>query len=295
MTEGESERQLERQSGGEETGASSVRFWLGGAAGAIYALLVGLPQMDAGKYSGLVSVAGTLVFTVLSVVLVMQVARLRLDWRAEVAGLVVAGGVWMLADRAAGIGKVEQLYAGAGGSVAFIFSCLMGGRLLSRILRERNILLPVAGVAILADIFTVFVGPAGKALAKAPQLVQKFSVGLPTAGSAVPGAHLPPTVGTMGLGDFIFLALFLTAAARFGFPLRRGGRIIATLVCVALAAYLLLPPILPGIPLLPLIGGGFLIAYWRRFDLSKAERQALLWGGLFLVALLAAAGWAMKK
>ena len=162
----------------------------------------------------------------LSVVLVMQVARLRLDWRAEVAGLEVAGGVWMLADRAAGIGKVEQLYAGAGGSVAFIFSCLMGGRLLSRILRERNILLPVAGVAILADIFTVFVGPAGKALAKAPQLVQKFSVGLPTAGAAVPGAHLPPTVGTMGLGDFIFLALFLTAAARFGFPLRRARRVV---------------------------------------------------------------------
>jgi hypothetical protein len=201
----------------------------------------------------------------------------------------------VLAGRASGAGAAAQLYAGAGASVAFIFLCVMGGRLLSRILRERNILLPVAVVAILADIFTVAVGPTGKALAKAPQLVQKFSVGLPQAGSAVPGAHLPPTLAFMGLGDFIFLALFLTAAARFGFSLRRGGRIIAALVCLALAAYLLLPPILPGIPLLPFIAGGFLLAYGRRFDLSKAERQALIWGGLFLVALLVAAGWMMRK
>ena len=91
--------------------------------------------------------------------------------------------------------------------------------------------------------------------------------------------------------------LFMAAAARFGFPLARGSRIIILLLCLGLGAYFLLPAFgveLPAIPLLPLIAGGFLLAYWREFRLSRGERQGLVWGALFLVALLGAATWAMR-
>ncbi len=263
----------------------------------IYGLLVGVPQVGFGKYSGLVSILATLVFTVLSIILVTQVARWRLGWPAELIGMILAGGAWLAADRGAGTGDLARLYLGAASGIAFIFVCVLGGRLLSRLLRDRNILLPVAVVAILADVFTVAIGPTAKALEHAPKLVEKFSVGLPEAGSAAgpAGAKGLAMLASMGIGDFVFLALFFTAAARFGFSLRRGGGIIAGLVCFALAAYLLLPPVIPGIPLLPFIAGGFLIAYAGRFNLSKTERQALLWGGLFLLALLVVAGWAMRR
>ncbi len=262
----------------------------------IYALLIGVPQVSFGKYTGLVSILATLVFTVLSVILVTQVARLRLGWPAELIGIILAGGLWQVADWGAGKGDLARLYLGAAAGIAFIFLCVLGGRLLSRLLRDRNILLPVAGVAILADIFTVAIGPTAKALEHAPKLVEKFSVGLPEAGSAAgpAGAKGLAMLASMGIGDFVFLALFFTAAARFGFSLRRGGGIIAGLVCLALAGYLLLPPVIPGIPLLPFIAGGFLIAYGGRFNLSRPERQALLWGGLFLAALLVAAAWMMR-
>ena len=279
-----------------ETDAGSVRLWVSLLALAVYALLIGVPQVSFGRYSGLASVLATLLFTILSVALVVQVARLRLGWGAELAGMVLAAGLWQAADWGAGRGDLARLYLGALSSLAFLFLCVAGGRLLSRLLRDRNILLPVAVVAILADIFTVAIGPTGKALEHAPELVQKFSVGLPAAGSAAgpEGAKGLAMLASMGIGDFVFLALFLTAAARFGLPLRRGGAIMATLVCLALAAYFLLPPVLPGIPLLPFIAGGFLLAYAGRLKLSRTERQALLWGGLLLTVLFAVAAWMMK-
>ncbi len=271
-------------------------LWLSLLSLAIYVLLIGVPQIGFGLYTGLASVLTTLAFTALSVALVVQVARLGMEWWGELAGMVVAVGAWLGMDWVAGRGDLARLYWGAMSSVAFILLCMFAGRLLSRLLRDRNILLPVAVVAILADIFTVAIGPTAKALENAPALVAKFSVGLPAAGSAAgpAGAEGLAMLASMGIGDFVFLALFFTAAARFGFPLRRGGGIIAGLVCLALAAYFLLPPVILGIPLLPFIAGGFLIAYGGRFRLSKPERQALVWGGLFLTALLVAAGWAMR-
>ena len=83
--------------------------------------------------------------------------------------------------------------------------------------------LPVAIVAGLADIFTVFWGPTGHALEKAPGLVQKLSLAIPAVGSAAgeAGAHGLAYVAAIGLGDFIFLSLFLALAVRFDFSVRR--------------------------------------------------------------------------
>lgn len=274
---------------------------LGLTSAAVYLLLVITPQINLGSplLNYLNSIVASVVFAVLSVLLVLQVARVHLRPLNEVFAGVLAAGAWQAADWGAGRGDVLRLYLGPAGNLAFIFLCLMAGRLLSRILREPNLLLPVGVVAILADIFTVAVGPTAKVLEKAPGLFEKLSVGLPAAGSAAgpAGAQGLTMVAGMGLGDFIFLALFLTAAARFAFPLGRGGWFIAVPVCLALATVLVLwglgVPIV-GIPLLPFIAGGFLVAYAGRFHLSRAEKWGLLWGGLFLAVLLTAAAWAMR-
>ncbi|HEY3398189.1 MAG TPA: hypothetical protein VGM19_11095 [Armatimonadota bacterium] len=269
-------------------------------AGVIYLLLALTPQISlGGGLADLLSSVGvTLIFTALSVALAVQVARWRLRPLLEVFGAVLAAGVWQGAT-ALSDGPGTRLYLGPLANVAFILVCLLAGRLLSRLLRDRNILLPVAVVAILADIFTVAIGPTGRALQQAPELVEKFSVGLPQLGSAAgpQGAAGLAMLATMGVGDFVFLALFLTAAARFAFPLRRGALIIAPLVCLALLSYFALPLlgiVLPGVPLLPFIAGGFLLAYGRRFSLSPEEKRGLIWAGVLLVVLLGGAAWMMK-
>ncbi len=298
-----SDSESEAQGFAAGTPASQVRLHgLGLTAGTLYALLVLTPQIDLGSplLNYVNSIAASVGFAVLSVLLVLQVARLRLRPLSEVFAAVLGAGAWQVADWGAARGDLARLYLGPLGNLAFIFLCLLAGRLLSRILREPNLLLPVGVVAILADIFTVAVGPTAKALEKAPGLFEKLSVGLPAAGSAAgpEGAKGLTMLAGMGLGDFIFLALFLTAAARFAFPLRRGGWFIAVPVCLALAATLVLwgrGVALPGIPLLPFIAGGFLAAYAGRFHLSRAEKWGLLWGGLFLAVLLGAAAWVMRS
>ena len=275
--------------------------WLAATPVAVYLLLALPPVVSTGQPRGdlLLSVAVTLVFTALAVAFAAQAARLRLGWPAEVGGALLAGGVWYALTWAATTGDLPRLYLAPAASVLFIVLCLLAGRLLSRLLRDANLLLPVCLVALIADFFTVYFGPTGKALEHAPKLVEKLSVGLPQAGSATgaAGAAGLAMLATMGLGDFIFLALFLTAAARFGFALRRGSALIAGLVCLGLLAYFALPLMdvnLPGLPLLPFITVGFLAAYWRRFHLSRTEKVALVWGVLLLAAILLGAGWLMR-
>lgn len=262
-------------------------------AAVLYLLPALAPSIDAGSLvaNHLLSVAVTLLFTALAVLWIAQLAPCPLTARGETLIALVAVVVWPVLIHLGSLGPVVRLYVYPLINLLFVLLCVMCGRLLSRVLREPNILLPVGLVAILADIFTVFLGPTGKALEVAPELVERFSVGLPEAGSAAgpEGAAGLAMLAGMGVGDFVFLALFLTAAARFGFPLRRGGVAIIVLMCLAIVSYLMLPLLgveLPGIPLLPFIAGGFLLAYWRRFRLSPAERQGLVWGALLLVIIL---------
>jgi len=273
-------------------------WWLMLTLVGIYLLLALTPLVSVGN--PLVnSVLATLLFVALSVALVLQMARPGLTPLWELYFAVVSAGAWYAALWAAGQGDLLRLYLQPVASLCFVLACVFLGRLLSRILRDPNILLPVAVVAILADLFTVTVGPTGKALEVAPELVEKFSVGLPQAGSAAgpEGAAGLTMLATMGVGDFVFLALFLTAAARFSFSLPRGAKLIIALVCAALVIYFALPFVglaLPGIPLLPFIAGGFLIAYWGHFRLTPTETKALLWGALLLAAILAGLAWVMR-
>ena len=273
------------------------------ATGALLYLLPTIaPLISAGSPGAneALSILVTLLFTGLAVLLIAQLAKWPLPAPGEAAVALAAVVIYPLLTHLAGRGPIVRLYLHPLVNLCFILICVMAGRLLSRILRERNILLPVGLVAMFADIFTVFLGPTGRALEVAPKLVEKFSVALPAAGSAVGphGAAGLTMLAAMGVGDFVFLALFLTSAARFGFPLRRSSILITVLLWFAMVTYLLLPLVhvdLPGIPLLPFIAGGFLLAYRKQFRLTPSEKQGLIWGGLLLLAILGAAAWALHR
>jgi hypothetical protein len=263
---------------------------------ACYILLVVTPLIP-----GLPPVAGSLLATLLFAALAMAVmlAMARVTTRAwhEAAGLAVFLGLWYVLGDFAEKLQHARVYLSPAVNLAFMMACVAAGKLLSRIIRDRNILLPVCIVAALADLYTVFAGPTGQALQEAPKLVQKLSVAIPQPGSATgPTGHMGLAfAGTMGLGDFIFIAMFFAAAMRFGFRLRRSYWGILLPTATALTGFLLAPK-LPGIPLLPFIATGFLVANWGEFRLTAEEKSNLRMAGL-IVAVLVAAGvvWFVVK
>jgi hypothetical protein len=253
------------------------------------AFLAGVPYLR-GVPPQLGSLLATLAFLLISLLLVTELARYPLRPLADALGLVACLGLWYAIGQSAERLTAARTLVSAASGLSFLLACVGAGRLLALIVRERNLLLPVALVAGMADVFTVFAGPTGKALEQAPKLVEKLSVAIPQIGSAAgpAGARGLTHIATAGLGDFIFLAFFLACVWRFG--LRRRGTFWGILLAVAtgMAAVLLLPQV-PALPLLPFIVTGFLVANAGAFSLSRAEKLQMgvvlaLAAGLLLVA-----------
>ncbi len=263
-----------------------------------WVLSVGAPFLPVPAVFGTLLATATL--TALSFVALYGIAKLKLAPWHEAVLMVTCGLAWYsLARAAASHGGAPlsevQLMAIAASGVGFLTACAMGGRLLSRLVREPNLLLPVLVTAAVADVFTVFAGPTGEMLKRAPSVVQHLSMAVPQAGSAAHGRGMAgiAIAASIGLGDYIFGALFLAAAWRHGLDTRRaaiGGAICALIgmLCV------LLIPALPALPLLPFIAVGVLVPNVRRFKFSRQEIVTMVVGAVFLAVLLTGFWFAMK-
>jgi len=262
----------------------------------VYAFLVAVPLVR-GVRPDVGVIGGSLLFAALCLGLVGGGARLVVSPAMEGALALGFLVVWGLVAQSGPDAAWAKLYLGPAANVAFLLSCLFIGKLLSRIVRERAMALPVAIVAGLADIFTVFWGPTGHALEKAPGLVQKLSLAIPAVGSAAgeAGAHGLAYVAAIGLGDFIFLSLFLALAVRFDFSVRR--TFIAMVIGAAVGIVVALAPGLglPGMPLLPYMGAGFIIVNARRFRLSRTEVRDLCIALAVVVGLLGVAATKLPR
>ncbi|MBC7289214.1 MAG: hypothetical protein H5T86_14480, partial [Armatimonadetes bacterium] len=206
----------------------------------------------------------------------------------EISGILVCGLVWWLLSEAP-LRGIWMIVAGGASATVFMLACGLTGRLLSRLVRERSLLLAVLFTAAIADVFTVSVGPTRHALDRAPQVVRRLSMALPEPGSAAGkrGAAGLAIAASIGLGDIIFGAMFLAAAARHGLN-TSGGAATATVLAVGAMSLVLLVRQVPELPLLPFIAAGVMLPNIRAFELSRQEAIQLAIGGLFLATLLAA-------
>jgi hypothetical protein len=252
------------------------------AVGAVYLLLLlvaaRLPA-PGGPWPTIIAIA---LFVYLPLAIIYHGVRLPLTGGAEFIYGLVSLGVWL------GITGVEMKtdapMAGPARSVALLMACMFFGMLASRVLRDRNVLVPACIVAAIADLVSVGWGFTGHALRETPSLVTKLSVAVPAIAAPVSTAreHFP-IIATMGVGDLFFVAFFFAAAARFRLPLRRTFCFVYPLMAAAMI--LTITGALPwqGVPGLPFIAMGFLLANVRSFRFSREEWRAL---GIVTVALV---------
>jgi len=253
---------------------------------ATYVLLAGSPLVE-GVPEKLAGIAITVLFIFATMAVAMAASRLTMSWLVEALGFLLGLGLWFVVAGVGEEGSTLRLATIPAADVVFLVACVLLGRLLSRIISERNLLLPVAVVLALADVFTVFMGPVAAVLANAPGVVTSLSIKVPEVGSAVgpEGAAGLTHLATMGPGDLVFAALLFTAVVRFGLSLRWTFIGILAPVVLGLVAFVLMPG-LPGVPVLPLMAVGFLAVNYRRFTFTTQEKRDLAIAGVFVLALL---------
>ncbi|MFO8082142.1 MAG: hypothetical protein R6V07_17825 [Armatimonadota bacterium] len=261
----------------------------------MYALLVLTPLVP-GIHPTAGAVIVTVLFTFGALVAAMLTARLRLSPWVQASGLLLGIVNWFLYASVGFGSALARLTAVPLADIFLVFAMILGGLLISRIIRDRTMVVPVAIVLALADVFTVyFGGPTGAALEKMPELVEAVSVKLPAMGSAAGPAGIEGLahIATLGPGDTFFAALFFAAVVRFGLGMRRTFAWLFGVTGVALGLIVAVPA-MPPVPVLPLMATGFLIANWHDVKLTRREWVYVGIALVFLIPLFAALWYAVR-
>lgn len=279
-----------RESQARPRGGDPLR-WLLFAAGllAVYLAMPVVAEWKGWAAAGRVHpvVAGLLVllfgaaFVAVVVALVAALCKIPAPAWAEAATAVVLAG---------GLAAARMAHWQRTGDVLLVLAGVFLGRIVSRMLREPSILLPVAVVAAVVDFWGVYWGFVAHVSETAPKVTQNLSAQVPQM------ADVPlvvPMVGAMGVGDFLFLALFLAALHRLGLGLRPTLWALLITLVVGPTLALLIPQWLfkyelEALPGLPFISLAVLAANWRGVRPSREERQALLYAGVTVAAVIAA-------
>jgi hypothetical protein len=166
------------------------------------------------------------------------------------------------------------------------------GCLLSRLIREKNLLVPVVPFAALVDAITVLtpMGFVKQVLERAPRVMEQASVAVMSVPQATSQVERIVPIVLIGVGDFLFLALY--AACLYRFRLRTFATVVglfftlwAYLVVVMLGIAIALPALVPMAAVVLLVNA-------REFHLSRQEKWASL---LVLVPTLALLVWLLIR
>ena len=159
------------------------------------------------------------------------------------------------------------------------------GVLVSRLIREIKILLPMGIVLALIDVYVVFGGglvmQAQQGSPTAQAAMKNLTVSLPAAQKTIRPNAVP--IAVVGFADYLFIALFFACFLRFGIPSRRTFAVL----CVTLVAYMAygsqtgtdLPALVP-------IAAVIILTNLRQFRYERSEGFALLYAGLIVAAIL---------
>ncbi|HUT74455.1 MAG TPA: hypothetical protein VM221_06435 [Armatimonadota bacterium] len=234
---------------------------------------------------GLAVVAG-IAYILIALAMVVLACRLPLSWKGQLgAGLAFA----------AAFGAARAAHVSLLGDLSLVLAALFAGALASRVIRERNMLVPVVVAAAAVDTWGVYWGFVAEIGRRAPEVVKQFSAAVPGAAAA----ELPvPLLSSVGAGDFLFMALFVAAVWRLGMNLRGTLWALFGVYLVVPAAFAAVSAVTaseaPALPGLVFVGFATAAANWRHFHFSRAERFALLYAAMALTALILAA-WGVKR
>ncbi len=278
----------------EQHGTAEVRVGREAAIAALayYGIQTCMPHIR-GVDPRIGMVVGTVIFLLLSLAVICNIARWKFTWVSEVLLFGFPLVAWYWISGWAEDFEQARPFLTPLAAYLFLVACAFLGRIISRLIRDANMLVPIAVVLFLVDIFTVFVGPTGEALDKAPGLVEKFSIGLPEMGSAAEGAEGFGFIANAGLGDFIFMSFFFALIWRFDLRFRRTFLWMFGLLAAVMLSVLLFQA--PPVPLLPFIAVGFLMANAGKFSFTRQERRDLLIALVFIAVLLGAGMFLMKS
>lgn len=214
-------------------------------------------------------------FLAIPILSIAQAARA--PWRpAHAFGLVALGvalqGLAIFASlRLTGTARVAALSLGQG---ALQLWCVGLGAVVATLVRERNILIPIAIFLAVFDLFLVLtpIGVTQRVMAAAPQILSNVGHAVP---QALPQQRLdepqpsrPQVTAYVGPADFVFLGAYFIALARFGMRLRETVRwmipTLALYLAFVLGTGIALPALLP-------IGAVTLLVNRKEFHLSRDE------------------------
>jgi hypothetical protein len=180
--------------------------------------------------------------------------------------------------------KAVRTVPGADGLIMiWLASCV--GILVSRLIGEMKLLLPVAVVLALVDLYVVFGGglvtqaQTGHA-PLAQHAMQALTVKLPT---THPNHGAAPMQLAVGFADFMFIALFFAAFARYQVPCRKTffvlvGVLVAYMFVVALKSF--------DLPALVPIAAVVIGVNFKAFRYERSEAFAMLYAAIIVVALV---------
>jgi len=223
----------------------------------------------------------TLVFIGAVVAYSLGMARQKFGLPMLLGGCAISAVLYRGADAL----LAHSRWGGVGQSVTLLLLGTFFGLLVARIIRHANMLGPIGAMVALIDIWGVLFNGIVSQL-----LTNKHTQGIahhamasgPKLGAASSKFHL--ALPDIGIGDYLFLALFLGVLVRFRMNWRASAIWMWAGVSLALLAIVLIPGV-PPLPGLLFLGAGAVLPNLRYFVFTREERFALLYAGVFVLIL----------
>lgn len=158
------------------------------------------------------------------------------------------------------------------GQIGLPIWCVGLGALLATLIKDRNIVVPIAIFLACLDMFLVFspLGWTHRLIKTAPALLPAIAAQVPVASHETTGERISPGA-LAGPADFMFLAMFLVALFRHNM---RARRTVIAIIPTLLVYMLLVNRLHTALPALVPIGGVVLLVNWKEFELSKHEKMS---------------------
>ena len=182
-----------------------------------------------------------------------------------------------------GLAKAAVLVLRPVADLALITAGASLGMLVARLIRDPKMLLPVAVAGAVVDFWGVFFGTTNAALKHTPAVVQAASAGIPTLGGGATRQGMAP-ISYVGVGDWLFLGLFLAVASTFHLQPRRTFWTLTAFVIAAM--FLVLFDVLSYLPAIVPMAVAVLWVNRAELKLSRSEAFAVMYAVLMVAAMI---------